>query len=206
MIKVLHIYDNLDVAGAQTVIMNYLRYLKRDSDIEMTLLVNSIPHNTAYEQECQQNGYSVRYSGFKEWHGPKGLRAIVNWMNCQWHVYREIRRYEPDIVHTHGTDNLLYLTLPILFAGVKHVHTLHSDPYVFRKIFVLWARLAFRWLGVYPICVTEGQAEKAVKHYGLKKYFVIRNGIDDKRFTNIDKNQVRLELGISPTTTIIGCV
>ena len=207
MIKVLHIYDNLDVAGAQTVIMNYLRYLKGDSDIEMTLLVNSLPRNTIYEHECQQNGYLVRYSGFKEWRGPKGLRAIVNWINCQRYVYREICKYKPDIVHTHGTDNLLYLTLPIVFAGIRaHVHTLHSDPYVFKKIFVLWARFAFRWLNVYPICVTEGQAKKAIKRYGIKKYAIIRNGIDIKRFANVDKNKIRQELGISINTTVIGCV
>ena len=54
--------------------------------------------------------------------------------------------------------------------------------------------------------MTEGQAKKAIKRYGIKKYSIIRNGIDSKRFTNVDKNKIRQELGISINTTVIGCV
>jgi len=207
MIKVLHIYNNLDVAGAQTVIMNYLRYLKGDNEIEISLLINGLPKNTAYELECQEQGYSLIYSGFQAWKGIWGVRAIVNWFKCQWYVFREIKRLKPDVIHTHGTDNLLYFTLPILFAGVKgHIHTLHSDPYTFRKIFVIWAYIAFHWIGVFPICVTKEQAQKARQRYKIKKYTVIYNGIDSNRFINVNKTQVRQELDIPETKTVIGCV
>lgn len=207
MIKVLHIYNDLNVAGAQTVIMNYLRYLKGDKEIEMTLLVNNVPQNTAYEQECQQNGYSVLYSGYQPWSGCTVLRPLINWIKCQYYIYREIRRCKPDIIHSHITSNLPFVTLPALLSGVKvRVHTLHSDPDVFSLPVVVWARFAFRWLNVYPICVTQGQAQKAVKRYGIKQYSIIRNGIDIRRFANIDRQTIRQELGIAADTTVIGCV
>jgi len=207
MIKVLHIYNDLNVAGAQTVIMNYLRYLKGDKEIEMTLLVNNVPQNTAYEQECKRNGYPVIYSGYTAWTGCPGICSFVNWLKSQYYIYREIRRCKPDIIHSHITSNLPFVTIPALLSGVKvRVHTLHSDPDVFSQPIVLWARFAFRLLNVYPICVTQGQAQKAVERYGIKQYSIIRNGIDIKRFANIDRNTVRQELGFAADTTIIGCV
>jgi len=207
MIKVLHIHGDLDIAGAQTVIMNYLRFFHKDTDIKMTLLVNGIPHNSAYEQECQREGYSVVYSGYQPWNGPKGLRAIVNWFKCQYYIYREVRRNKPDIIHSHGTGSLPFVILPVLLAGVKvKVHTLHSDPYAFSIRYVLWARFAFNFAKVYPICVTHGQAQKAVKRYGIKQYSIIRNGIDFSRFAHVDRVEVRKELGISNNTIVIGSV
>lgn len=207
MIKVLHIYNNLDVAGAQTVIMNYLRYLNGDNDINMTLLVNGIPNGSSYEKECEEHNYPVIYSGFQAWHGPWGIRAIYNWLKCQYYLYREIRHNKPDIVHTHGTDQLPYLTLPILLARVKsHIHTLHSDPYTFRKYVVIWARFAFNWLHIYPICVTQDQAQKAIQRYHIKDYIIIRNGIDAHRFAHNYRASIRHNLGITDNTIVIGSV
>ena len=205
--KSLHIHVDLDVAGAQTVIMNYMRYLSHDSDIDIVLLINGCPKGSAYEKECVEKGYNVIYTNYKPWTGSRLFRPIVNWFKCQYYLYREIKKINPDIIHSHGSILLPYVTFPGLLSGCDlRFHTLHSDPYAFNKGIALWARFAFNVAKLYPICVTEGQAMKAEKRYHISKYTIIHNGIDGRRFRGIDKLQVREELGISPTTKVIGCV
>lgn len=207
MIRVLHIYGDLEVAGTQTVIMNYLRYMHKDAEIALTLLVNGVPKGSAYEQECQEKGYSVVYSGYQSWNGPKGLRALINWFRCQRYIYREIRRNKPDIIHTHITSNLPFVMIPVMLSGSKRwFHTLHSDPDVFSKPIAWLARCAFNCFGVHPICVTPTQARKAVQRYGIKKYTIIRNGIDINRFVPVNHTEIRHQFDIADTTTVIGCV
>lgn len=205
--KILHIRVDLDVAGAQTVMMNYLRAFKDDSNFELTLLVNGCPKHSVYEQECERNHFRVIYSNYVPWTGFKLLRPLVNWFRCQKYIYRIIRKEKPDIVHTHETNILPYSVLPSLLCGVKvKIHTLHSDPYSFNLYFKTWARISFHLAGFYPICVTEVQAEKAQKRYGINDYRIIKNGIDPSRFRNIDREDVRRELGFSKDDFIIGSV
>ena len=133
---------------------------------------------------------------------------MINWIREQCLISKKIKEIAPDIIHTHGTKLIPYTLFPALFAGIKkRYHTLHSDPYALSPRFVICARLAFNFFGVYPICVTEGQAKKAVERYHIKKYRVIKNGIDERRFTNpIGKEDVKRQIGINSSTFVVGCV
>ncbi len=206
MLKVLHFIKDLDVAGAQTVVMNYLRFFYKDKDVEMEVAVLERSNNSAYEQECVKNDYSISFCDYKSNSIPV-ISTLINWVKFQWIFYKKIRDVKPDIVHVHGTNLLVFASLPILFSRTKvNVHTLHSDPYDYSPRFVRWAKFAFHIVGIFPICVTESQANKAVKRYKIKKYAIIRNGIDARRFQNINRDDVRNELGISSSTKVIGCV
>lgn len=206
MITILHIIGNLKVHGAQSVVMNYLRSLNNDSDIKLIIAVLGEPTGSPYEKECEKSGYELHFLHYKR-KGVPLIHSFLNWVERQRLYYREIKRVKPNIVHTHITSIFQTTVFPILLSGVKiKVHTLHSDPFYFSKMEVLWARFAFHVAGFYPICVTEEQAKKAEKRYGLKNYTIIKNGIDISRFGNVDKIAIRKELGISKDTFVIGCV
>ena len=208
MIKVLHIISDLNKAGAQTVVMNIFRYLKNDPELDMTIAVLVSPSNTEYEKEARDNNYRVRFCNFKPSNTIPILDMLLNWIQLQRTVYNIIKDEKPDIVHTHSTALLPYVVFPIVFAGVKsRIHTLHSDPYAFSKRFVMWAKLAFKWLGFYPLCVSSVQADKACRRYGVSNIKVIKNGIDEKRFVPSNNRQViRSILGVRDSTFLVGSV
>lgn len=210
MIRVLHIVNSLTVGGVETTVMNCLRYFQKDKDFQVGALVIGSPQGTVYEKECKERGIEVVYARYAPWRiDIPILQDIVNWFRCQHHIYKEVRRIKPDIVHTHGTYTLPYTMFLKLCTGVKvHVHKLASNPYRFSKGFVLCARLAFNLFGVYSVCVTKRQARLAQKRYRFKNYFLIRNGVDFNRFRNIYSNRknVRNSLGIEDSTFVIGCV
>jgi glycosyltransferase involved in cell wall biosynthesis len=207
-IKVLHIIYDLSVAGAQTVVMNYLRGLKDDSNYEMKLIVRDPSHNSENDIVAINEGLSVKYCNYKPYLGIPGFRTIVNWLRCQKLFYKEIKEFQPDIIHTHLTDILPFVLIPAKMSKAKcYVHTLHSDPYAIAPRFVKWAKKAFNKYGFYPVCVTESQAKKAVELYGFTDYSVVHNGIDLARF-EIGESQegIRKTLGIAPNSYVIGCV
>lgn len=206
--KILHIISNLDVAGAQTVVMNYLRQLSNDPEFDIHVAVAGVYKDSAYEQECKEKGYNVSYCEYTPWIGIPIIRAFVNWIKLQLAIYKKIKRVKPDIVHSHLTGILPFVTLPFIFSGVKNrFHTLHSDPYAIRKDFVRWARFAFKRCGIYPVCVTGDQAEKAKKRYGINELTIIPNGLDLQKY-NISESQVsiRTSIGITQDAFVVGCV
>ena len=208
MITVLHVITDLKTAGAQTVVMNYLRYLHNDRDVSIKVAVIGKPLGTAFEEEVKREGYEVYFCNYIPFRIIPIINQIANWFKYQFLVYKEIRKISPDIVHTHGTALLPFTLIPVIMSNTRRaVHTLHSDPYTFGKMTVLWAKAAFNIFKIYPICVTEDQAAKAVSRYGIRDYRIIKNGINEHRFENLPlKNDVRRSLGIDENLFVIGCV
>lgn len=206
MITALNFIGDLRVQGAQTVVMNYLRYLNNDPDVKIIVSLLGNPTNSPYEEECKRIGVEIHYLHFRRNSFPL-IHSLINWVKMQYLYYREIRIVNPDIVHTHVSSLLQIAMIPIVLSGVRtRIHTLHSDPYFFTVWKVMWTRLAIHVAGFYPVCVTESQAQRAVKRYKIKKYSIIKNGVDASRFGHANKAEVRRELEIGEDIFVIGCV
>ncbi len=204
----LHIIQDLDVAGAQTVVMNYLRWFHDDPDVEIRVAVLGPNNHSAYSEECSSHGYIVNYYDYKPWLKVPVLRTIINWFKMNHIVVKAIKNDNPDIIHSHQTYILPYTCLPFLFSKVKkRYHTLHSDPYAIPKQQTKWARFAFKYCGIKPVCVTQQQAKKAEKKYGLSQYYIIRNGLDASVYSaSVEASEVKKELGITENVKVFGCV
>ena len=125
----LQITQDLDVAGAQTVVMNYLRWLHGDPEVEIRVAVLGQNKNSTYSQECEANGYNVEYYNYKPWTKIPVLRPVVNWVRLNLLVRKAIKLNQPTIIHSHQTSIIPNICLPFFFAGIKaRFHTLHSDP------------------------------------------------------------------------------
>lgn len=204
----LHIIQDLDVAGAQTVVMNYLRWFYNDPDVEIRVAVLGSNKHSAYSEECATSGYNVRYYDYIPWLKVPLLRTIVNWIKMNRLVAKAIKTDNPDIIHSHQTYIIPYTCLPFLFSKIKkRYHTLHSDPYAIPKQQTKWARFAFKHCGITPVCVTLQQAKKAENKYGISQYYIIRNGLDTSVYSaSVEASEVKKELGITENVKVFGCV
>jgi len=207
-IKVLHIIYDLSVAGAQTVVMNILRGMKDDDKYEVRLIVRDAPNGSKNDADVIAEKLPVVYCNYKPSTKIPVVRTMINWFRCQRLFYKEIKKYRPDIIHTHLTGILPFTVIPEKLSKAKlFVHTLHSDPYAIEDRYVKWARFAFNKLHFYPVCVTESQVPKAKERYGISDVSVVHNGIDLNRYS-VDESRegIRKEIGIPQDAFVIGFV
>ena len=207
-IRVLHIIYDLSVAGAQTVVMNILRGMKDDDKYEVRLIVRNAPNGSKNDADVVAEKLPVVYCNYKPYTAIPIIRTVINWFRCQRLFYKEIKKYNPDIIHTHLTDILPFTVIPEKLSNAKYfVHTLHSDPYAIEDRFVRWAKYAFNKLHFYPICVTESQVAKAQERYGITDCSVVHNGIDIDRYSvDESRDSIRKEVGVPEDTFVIGFV
>lgn len=205
--KVAHVIYDLATAGAQTVVMSYLRSSKQCPDYDICLVVGNRYSGLPYEKEAKEKGFEVVYANYQGTKSYGVFRPIVNWIKYQIALYKALKSLHPDIVHTHLTKILPYVLFPLLMLGKKKVHTLHSDPYAIPGRFYYFALFAFHLFRIKVIAVTESQAEKAKKRYRLKHLPVVHNGLDlDKYKKNYSKSDIRKELGIDESAFVVGSV
>lgn len=204
----LQIIQDLDVAGAQTVVMNYLRWFHQDREIEIRVAVLGHNKHSVLSEEAANKGYPVTYYDYNPWVRIPILRSIVNWLKLNYIVFKAIKENHPSIIHSHQTSILPYICLPFLFSNIKkRFHTLHSDPWAISNRHASWARFAFNHCGIRPVCVTQQQAEKAVARYGIDNYDIVRNGLDETAYQSpVVPVSVKKELGISEDVLVIGSV
>ncbi len=207
-IRVLHIIYDLSVAGAQTVVMNILRGMKNDDKYDVRLLVRNAPNGSKNDADVIAENLPVVYCNYKPCTTIPIIRTIINWFRCQRLFRNEIKKYNPDIIHTHLTDILPFTVIPAKLSNAKlRVHTLHSDPYAIEDRFVKWAKFAFNKLHFHPVCVTESQVKKAKERYGISNCSVVHNGIDLDRYSmDESRESIREEVGVPEDAFVIGFV
>ena len=209
-VKVLNIIADLSVAGAQTVVMNLAKKFINHPEVDYEILAVTRSNDQKYEKEAERLGIKVIYSEFTPSKSKVVIvRALSNWLRYQIAIFKCIKKNKPDVIHTHVTPILKYSIIPVFLCKIKKkFHTLHSDPYALSFACKMLITIAVKWLDYYPICVTEEQAEKAEKRYGIGKCSVIHNGVEISDYTNnnYDRLEIRKELGIEESCRLIGYV
>lgn len=205
--RVAHVIYDLATAGAQTVVMNYLRSMQNDDEYEHYVIVGNSYTGLQYEEEAKIKGYNVVYANYTPVLKWRILRPFINWIRYQLLLYKTLKVINPDIVHTHLTQILPYVSIPILLLNKKAVHTLHSDPYAISMRFYLFALVVFHAFKFKVIGVTEEQAEKAKKRYYLKSVPIVHNGMNLKQYEVCDSRyDIRKELYIPQDAFVVGTV
>lgn len=209
-LKVMHLIWSMEAGGAQQIAINYLRDFKNDPDIELKLYVFRSPSNSKYDTEIRECGYNVEYLNSPSTRVK--IPYIKRWFQIPiskkaWS--EAIQRFQPDIVHVHISGLLSNTLEGIINANVPiRFDTLHSDPrrYVGKEKKVICR--AFNDERFIPICVTKEQVELAKKHYGIKNFEVLRNGIDIESIKNriISRDDARNLLGLPKDAFIISGV
>ena len=134
-------------------------------------------------------------------------REISVWSDLRalWKIFRLLQRERPDVVHTHTAKAGALGRLAAWFAGVPViVHTYHG--HVFQGYFSRAKTRAYlaieRVLGritTRVVAISKSQREELCTRYRVappEKVTVIQNGFELTRFSSIDREEARRELGI----------
>lgn len=122
-------------------------------------------------------------------------------------IYRLLKKYCVDIVHTHHFAQLFYTVIPAYLAGVKIVHTEHEyntylDNKFSRKVIKPLSYICKRFT-----TVSQDVADYFIREIGIPavRVTIVRNGVDIRKF-DIRSDVVRKELGIREDATVFGTV
>ena len=171
--KVLHIIPDLSIGGAEKLITSWLctSHLYR-TDFRLCVL-GSRKKNILCE-ELSSNGIHVYYlnkrTGFD-------VFVIIK-------IFRVIRQFKPDIVHTH-LYGFYYTIFPIIINRTPiRIHTLHDFAmYDCRKIETVLRKIFFKRLHFIIVGISKSVADSANNVYGLTAK-LIYNGIPFEKFIN----------------------
>ena len=198
-INVLVLITAMDRAGAETMMMNYLRHIDRDK-IHMDFVVNR-EHESDYEKEIKELGSKVYH-----------LSPI--YPNTVRKYKKEFKKFlkehpEYDVIHSNLEERSAYPLAIAKKAGIDlrivHAHSnlRHVDiKYIFR----LYLRRKLKGKYTHSFACSVGPAKWLFGDD--KRTIIVRNAIDTEEF-KYDENKrrkAREELGIDDDTFLIGHV
>jgi len=193
-VRVLHVIPNFGPGGAERLVVDLME--ATDKERFEVAAVSLYPESgTILEKEIKEKGLKVY---FLNKHRGLDLRMIPR-------LYRVLRTFCPDVVHTH-LYVLRYTLLPTLLCRIPvRIHTVHN---VARKevdrIGKLVHWISFRLGKVVPVSISKEIANTVRAVYGQDIYTpVIYNGIPITRFvssasqdsTKEEKDVVLLHVG-----------
>jgi sugar transferase (PEP-CTERM/EpsH1 system associated) len=193
-VRILHIFPNAGPGGAERLVVDLLE--ATDKERFEVAAVSLYPESgTILEREIKKKGLKVY---FLNKHRGLDLRMIPQ-------LYRVLRTFCPDVVHTHRYV-LRYTLLPTLLCRIPvRIHTVHNVAQKeVDRIGKLVHWISFRLGKVVPVSISKEIANTVRAVYGQDIYTpVIYNGIPITRFvssasqdsTKEEKDVVLLHVG-----------
>ena len=133
-------------------------------------------------------------------------------------IVRTMRRFKPDVVHTHGLKSGLLGRIAAHISGVPciihtfHGHHFHSYFNKFISYCLIFSERILAKITTKIIAISNGQAEELATKYKIaprKKIAVIPLGIDEKLFTADGANKRHLfrdKYHIAPQDVAVGII
>jgi glycosyltransferase involved in cell wall biosynthesis len=198
---VTHVVLSLDCGGLERVVVDLVRQGGRRGQ-HVSVLCLERPGILA--PQLQRMG--VRVACLNKLPG-------LRW-NTRAAVQAALRILQPDVVHTHQIAALLYTGPAAARAGIKVVHTEHSNHLARASGWLRrWRyRLLLGWSGKSAghFCCVASDIARAVTRLRVvpaRKVRVVRNGIDHTSYTTqTDQGQTRKALGIPADVPVIGTI
>src|SRR5690606_22815050 len=137
-------------------------------------------------------------------------------LKCYFDLRRIIRKWKPDIVHTHSSKAGILGRLAAWKERVPAVvHTVHGPPFhTFEKkwrnaLYVLSERVAAKRCHTIA-CVAEAMREQYLQQKigRAEQYTIVYSGMDTQPYLNPQwsRDEVRCELGLAKDDIVIGTI
>lgn len=160
--KIVEIIPQLGSGGAERLVVDLCNELVREHEVTLIVL-HATDRTSFFGRELSEQVTLISMSkktGFD--------------VGLFYRLYKEIRRLEPDVVHTH-LKGLVYSLLPIaLLSGIRWFHTLHTDANkeAVDVLSVYCRKLVFGWRWVVPITISETSQASFTRRYGQKSVLI----------------------------------
>ncbi len=197
-IKVLQLITELDIGGAERVLLSFIRKLDKDKHDVMV----------AYLKGEGKLAGDFRNAGFKVFN--LQMRNRVD-LGALIRLYRLLRQENIRIIHTHLIQADICGFVAGKIAGVPVIISTKHNPDKFRKRFSIcvWLDGIFSNHSDRVIAVSYAVKDFLIKWEKISKdrFTVIHNGVDLREF-NVDTDipAKKRELGISLSSQVIGSV
>ena len=204
-VSILHIITRLDRGGSAEVVLDLAYRLARDFSSVILISGKTVDPPDGLDRYEQRTG--VRLLSLPELvRNPSPIRDMLAFVK----LVRLIRKYKPDIVHTHTSKAGIIGRFAAFVAGVRTiVHTPHGHVfygYYSRPVvmfFVLFERLAAHVTTVVTVLTERGKLDHLAMKIGTSaQYTVIPSGVDTRRFESGNGVRIRREMNWEDATIV----
>lgn len=211
MTKILNIVTRMNIGGVALHVA-MISELFNDSNYSSTILYGQTPGN---EQDML---YLLDGKGLQTIFLPAMSRSINPLLDFRtvWQVYREIKRLEPDIVHTHTAKAGFAGRLAAWLAGVPIIiHTFHGNNFnaYFGRVMSTVSIVTERFLALLSsriIAISEQQKQELLKYKiaSVKKIRIIPLGFELSKLQHKveDSGTFKAAWGINTKSYIVSFV
>lgn len=211
-IKVLVLITVMDRAGAETIMMNYLKNIDREK-IQMDFMINR-QGKADYESEIKKLGSKIYYIS------PIKPGSIIKYKK----EFRQFLQKHPEytIIHSNLEERSCFSLKIAKEMGVKtrivHAHSVPKKQGI-KQLQRIWCKKQLKGTYTHMFACSEGPArwlfgknvqcitmEDAVKNVAKNSVIIMRNAVDTEKFVyreNIRKQQ-RKNLKVSDDTLVVG--
>lgn len=198
LINIMHLVPGIGVGGsAGSVLYDLCRYADRTRFRILVLYWN----DGGLAELMREAGAEVIKLNFKKVISVSSVRTIASL----------IKRYKPDVLHTHFIDGDFLGFMAARLTRIKIVSHIHSYPFPLERKYALRYRLMAKGVARY-VCVSDFVKKYFLSYTGISsaKACVVRNGIDRSRFEDklprADKDALKASLGLLPGDIVVGNV
>lgn len=211
-IKVLVLITVMDRAGAETIMMNYLKNIDREK-IQMDFMINR-QGKADYESEIKKLGSKIYYIS------PIKPGSIIKYKK----EFRQFLQKHPEytIIHSNLEERSCFPLKIAKEMGIKtrivHAHSVPKKQGI-KQLQRIWCKKKLKGTYTHMFACSEGPAqwlygknvrcitmEEAVKNVAKNSVIIMRNAVDTEKFIykeNIRKQQ-RKNLKVSDDTLVVG--
>ena len=169
--RILYVVLNMEIAGAQRMVIDMALYLKRIGEDIHVLVLSDDPHNH-FSKALLDNKISTRYVNLSNSKIKNSIKRFIA-------INEVVKEFKPSIIHSHL--DYKYLWVYALLHNVRIVATFHTQPYRLntRSFRFIYTRLVKKRL-IIPVNLTKSNAEEFSDLFSTKveDQVVIPNPID----------------------------
>jgi len=171
--RLLQIVPSLGIGGAEKLVIELAKSINR-KEFTVGVLVLEKKEGTFLEDELEGESIPTFFLNVRGGLHPLTIHRVLHLFSI----------FKPDIIHTH-LKAIRYVLIPSKIARIPiHIHTIHSlakqDTSMTHHQWI--NRIAFKYLGVKPVSVSEYVARTVKEVYGVESV-VIYNGIPTEEYS-----------------------